>query len=188
MKKLIVVLAAMVVAGAVSQALGQGWARGTNWSRPPLLHTNWPNPPPANWTNFPAHSPPVAWTNTVPAAVLTNRQGRIVPPVSPSVPSHVTSPQTPADVQTTIQQFQQSRQALMNQLEAATEEQREAVLGQLEQLREQMRDQLATLRQQAQDQAQQMQDRFGNNRGTLLNQGAPPTSGGGPGGGGRPRQ
>ncbi len=187
MKKLIAVLAAMVVAGAVSQALGQDWHGGTNWS-PPLLHTNWPNLPPPNWTNFPAHSPPVAWTNTVPTAALTNRQGRIIPPVSPSVPSHVNSPQTPADVQTTIQQFQQSRQALMNQLEAATEEQRQAILGQLEQLREQMRDQLATLRQQAQDQAQQMQDRFGNNRGTLLNQGAPPTSGGGPGGGGRPRQ
>jgi hypothetical protein len=183
MKKLIAVLAAMVVAGAVSQALGQDWHGGTNW-----WHTNWTNPPPPNWTNFPAHSPPVTWTNTVPTAALTNRHGRTIPPVSPSVPSHVNSPQTPADVQTTIQQFQQSRQALMNQLESATEEQRQAILGQLEQLREQMRDQLATLRQQAQDQAQQMQDRFGNNRGTLLNQGAPPASGGGPGGGGRPRQ
>ena len=88
----------------------------------------------------------------------------------------------------TIQQFQQSRQALMNQLESATEEQRQAILGQLEQLREQLRDQLDTLRQQAQDQAQQMQSRFGNDRGTLLNQGAPPTSGSGPNGGGRPRQ
>ena len=99
--------------------------------------------------------------------------GRMIPPPSPSVPSHVNPPQTPADVQTTIQQFQQSRQALMNQLESATEEQRQAILGELEQLREQMRDQLDTLRQQAQDQAQQMQSRFGNDRGACSTRALP---------------
>ena len=187
MKKLIAVLAAIVVAGAVSQALGQGSSGDTNWW-PRLLHTNWPNPPPAVWTNFPRLSPPTMWTNTAPAPVWTNRGGRIVPPPSSSVPSHVNAPETPADVQATIQQFQQSRQALMNQLESATDAERQAILGELEQLREQMRDELATLRQQAQDQAQQMQNRFGNNRNPVLNQGAPPTSGGGPNGGGRPRQ
>jgi ElaB/YqjD/DUF883 family membrane-anchored ribosome-binding protein len=100
----------------------------------------------------------------------------------------VNPPQAPADVQATIQQFQQNRAALMNQLQSATEAQRQAILGNLEQLREQMRDQLAGLRQQAQDQAQQMQGRFGNNLGPVLNQGTTtPSPGGNQGLGGKPR-
>lgn len=187
MKKLIAVLAAIIVAGAVSEVLGQGSPGDTN-GPPPPINTNYPGPPPPGWTNPPPPPPPLTWTNTAPPPVWTNRQGRLVPPPSAGEPSHVNPPQAPADVQATIQQFQQSRQALMNQLQPATEAQRQAILGQLEQLREQMRDQLAALRQQAQDQAQQMQDRFGNNRGPVLNQGAPASQGGGPNGGGRPRQ
>ena len=186
MQKLIAVLAALVVAGTISRVLGQGSSGDTNvwWGR----HINWTNPPPANWTNIYRPNPPPTWTNAAPPSVWTNPPGRVIPLPSRSGPSHVNSPQTPANVQATIQQFQQSRQALMNQLQSATEAQRQEILGELEQLREQMRDQLATLRQQAQDQAQQMQDRFGNNRGPVLNQGAPASQGGGPNGGGRPRQ
>jgi len=186
MKNLIAVLAALIVAGVISEAYGQDSGGYTNWFHPPL-HTNWSGTPPASWTNISAPGPPGRWTNTAPPGVWTNRSRQIVPPLSANGPSHVNAPQAPANVQATIQQFQQSRQALMNQLASATEEQRQAILGQLEQLREQIRDQLASLRQQAQDQAQQMQDRFGNSRNTLLNQGAPPASGNGPGGGGRPR-
>jgi gas vesicle protein len=90
-------------------------------------------------------------------------------------------PELPADVQTIVQQFQQDRTRLMNQLKACSDEQRQEVLKEMEQLRTQLREQIRQFREQARQQAEQMRTRLGNNRDRVLDQGA------GKGGGGRDR-
>jgi len=90
-------------------------------------------------------------------------------------------PELPADVQTIVQQFQQDRTRLMNQLKTCSDEQRQEVLKEMEQLRTQLREQIRQFREQAQQQAEQMRTRLGNNRDRVLEQGA------GKGGGGRDR-
>ena len=78
----------------------------------------------------------------------------------------------PTDVATIVQQFQQDRTKLMNQLKTCSDDQRKQILQDMEQLRTQMRDQVAKLREQCQQQAEQMRNRFGNNRDRILDQGA----------------
>lgn len=90
-------------------------------------------------------------------------------------------PELPADVTTFVQKFQQDRTRLMSQLKTCSDEQRQQILKDMEQLRLQLRDQISKLRDDARDQAERMRNRFGNNRDTILDQGA------GSGGSGRDR-
>jgi len=84
----------------------------------------------------------------------------------------------PADVQTLVQDFQRDRDQLMQQLKTCSDEQRQQILQEMDQLRTQLRDRICDLREQAQQQAEQMRNRFGNNRDAILDQGAG-TAGGG---------
>ena len=169
MRKLLAGLAAMVFACVGGQALGQG-STGTNLAS--ALNTNRPSPLLYNSTNSPS---------TMASQSTSNKSGSIVILVpSPSSPGQMIAVVLPATVEATIQQFQESRQTMMNQLESANEAQRQAILAQLEQLRQQTLNQTTILRERAQGQ-------FGNNRIPRFNQGAPPSPGGGPARGGRPR-
>lgn len=87
----------------------------------------------------------------------------------------------PADVQTIVQKFQQDRTRLMSQLKTCSDEQRQQILQDMEQLRTQLRDQISKTRDDARQQAEQMRNRFGNNRDQILDQGT------GNGGSGRDR-
>lgn len=80
-------------------------------------------------------------------------------------------PELPADVQSMVQQFQQDRQRLMNQLKNASDEQRREILREMEQLRAQLREQVSKLREEAKQQAEQMRQRFQNNRDRILDEG-----------------
>lgn len=77
----------------------------------------------------------------------------------------------PADVQTIVEQFQQDRTRLMSQLKTCSDEQRQLILQDMEQLRTQLRDQICKIRDDARQQAEQMRNRFSNNRDQILNQG-----------------
>jgi hypothetical protein len=89
--------------------------------------------------------------------------------------------EVPADVQGIVQQFQQERTRLMNQLKTCSDEERQQMLQEMEQLRTQLREQICTIREDARQQAEQMRTRLGNNRDRILEQG------GGGGGTGRDR-
>jgi hypothetical protein len=83
----------------------------------------------------------------------------------------------PADAAALVQDFQRDRDQLMTQLKTCSDEQRQQILQEMDQLRTQLRDRICDLREQAQQQAEQMRNRFGNNRDTILNQGAGGTGG-----------
>jgi hypothetical protein len=83
-----------------------------------------------------------------------------------------------ADAAVLVQSFEQDRDRLMLQLKTCSDAQRQDVLKEMDQLRTQLRDRICDLREQAQQQADQMRNRFGNNRDAILNQGS-----GGAGGG-----
>ena len=87
----------------------------------------------------------------------------------------------PADVAAIVQTFQQDRTRLMSQLKTCSDEQRQQILRDMDQLRTQLRDQICKVRDDARQQAEQMRNRFGNNRDAILNEGP------GPGGPGRDR-
>ena len=91
-------------------------------------------------------------------------------------------PELPADVQACVQQFQQDRQRLMNQLKTCSDAQRQQILQEMEQLRTRLREQVVKFRDQAQQQATQMRDRLNNDRSRMLQNG-----GGNNGTGGRDR-
>jgi hypothetical protein len=78
----------------------------------------------------------------------------------------------PADVQGIVNQFQQDRTRLMSQLKNCSDEERQLILKDMEQLRTQLREQIAKVREDAREQAEQMRNRFGNNRDRILDQGA----------------
>ncbi|HEX5397682.1 MAG TPA: hypothetical protein VFY06_01355 [Verrucomicrobiae bacterium] len=78
----------------------------------------------------------------------------------------------PADVQTIVRQFEQDRTQLMSQLKTCTEEQRQQILQEMDQLRTQLRDQIGKMRDDARQQAEQMRNRFSNNRDVILDAGA----------------
>jgi hypothetical protein len=84
----------------------------------------------------------------------------------------------PADAAALVQDFQRDRDQLMTQLKTCSDEQRQQILQEMDQLRTQLRDRICDLREQAQQQAEQMRNRFGNNRDTILDQGAGGTGGG----------
>jgi len=112
------------------------------------------NRPPVVGTN-PGRTNQTALTNMPPpASGRTNSHGVIPPGQNPS-------PTLPRDVQTIVQQFQQQRAQLMNNLQAATDAQRQQVLGQLEQLRDQLQAQLEAITAQAREQALDMRSHFG---------------------------
>ena len=87
----------------------------------------------------------------------------------------------PADVQTIVNVFEQDRTKLMTQLKTCSDEQRQQILKDMDQLRTQTRVQISKIRDDARQQAEQMRNRFGNNRDAMLNHGA------GAGGTGRDR-
>jgi gas vesicle protein len=135
-------------------------------------------------SNAPA---PRAWSNAFQHAVGTpNQAGQ---PGNPDqARQRFGQPELPADVQARVQQFQQDRQRLMNQLKTCSDDQRKQILQEMEQLRNQWRDQVAQIREQAQQQAVQMRDRLGNDRNRMLQNGAGNNGGGNGGGnGGRDR-
>jgi len=159
-----------------------GWTNHpAAWTNPPAVFTNLlsaftnafrlTNSLPL-WTNN------AAFTNAPPPANSTNHGPRTVPP-GPGGASKL-----PPNVQTVIQQFNQQRAQLIDQLNNASDTQRQQVLQQLATLREQLQDQMATWRQQANDQALQMKSKFNNGFGPLG--GNPATSGSGTGRPGHP--
>ncbi len=126
------------------------------------------------WTNH------TAFTNAAPAqSTATHTHGRGIIP-----PGYTPPPTLPRDVQTLVQQFQQQRTQLMNSLQAATDAQRQQILGQLEQLRDQLQTQLQAITAQAREQALDMRSQFGGHFGPGNSSGGGPTS---PGHGGKPR-
>jgi|ERR1041384_2077838 hypothetical protein len=132
----------------------------------PVLTNGW-------WTNT-AHltnsAPPPAWTNHHPVTL---------PPVVTNVPPpHSLPPRAfPADVQTLVHRFQDERDALIDQLKGASNQDRETILAQLKDLRDKFKDEMAKIRLQAQDQAQDMRQRLHDDRSRLLNKGASGDSG-----------
>lgn len=94
------------------------------------------------------------------------------PPAGAQVQNRFGKTELPTDVQAIVQQFQQDRTRLMSQLKSCSDEQRQQILKDMEQLRTQLRDQLCKVRDDARQQAEQMRNRFGNNRDRILDQGA----------------
>lgn len=188
MKTTLAFISALVLAGALSQALAQpdpaGTGDGSMTNRPPMPPemTNTPPPPPTNtppprftnappswWTNVPAgpagtnfwwtNLPPRFHTNLPP--VFTNTRPRLDPPVRPLPGTRpgAQRPELPADVQALIAKFRTDSAALASQLKTATDTERAAILAQLEALRAQLRAEMIKLRGQALDQAKGMRDR-----------------------------
>lgn len=113
------------------------------------------------FSNAPA---PHAWSNSY--------QGVIESPGQAQWQHRFGQQDLPADVQALVQQFHQDRQTLMKQLKTASDTQRQQILQEMEQMRTQLREQVCKFRDQAQQQAEQMRNRLGNNRDSILNQGA----------------
>ncbi len=160
---------ALVLSQAPSQVCAQSTTPPITWwsSGFPVQRTNgwW-----TNQTRFTNRSAPPKFSTN-------NTHGIISPGQTPSAT-------LPNSVQTLLQQFQQQRNQLMNNIQGLTEEQRQAVLGQLQQLRDQLQSQLQAITDQAREQAVNMRSQFG---GHFAPGGS---SGGGPGSsghGGRPR-
>lgn len=80
-------------------------------------------------------------------------------------------PEVPADVATIVQTFERDRTRLMSQLKTCSDEQRQQILKDMDQLRTQLREQICKIRDDARQQAEQMRNRFGNNRDQILDQG-----------------
>jgi len=87
----------------------------------------------------------------------------------------------PTDVQAIVQEFEQDRTRLMSQLKTCSDEQRQDILKEMDQLRTQLRDQVSKVRDDARHQAEQMRNRFGNNRDVILDAGAAGAAGAGNG-------
>lgn len=179
MKKMIALISALVLVGALSQALAQPEPGGgdptdpglTNNPPPPPIRPDFTNPPPPWWTNVPAgpagtnfwwtNLPPRFQTNLPP--VWTNSRPRQLPLQPPAaMPPRLQPPPRPADVQTMIQKFKTDSGSLMNQLKNASAEQRTQILQQMEEMRLKMREQMGNLREQAKRQGEEMRRRFGN--------------------------
>jgi hypothetical protein len=137
MKKPFALFSLSVVAIALNSASAQTNDPGRT-NRYPAFSTNSPQPPPPSWTNLPASA---VWTNHPPHVLPATR--------SPGAPS----PQFPADVQASVQQFQKARDGLVSQLKSANEAQRKEILQQLEQLRQQLKEQIIAIARDAQSQA-----------------------------------
>lgn len=167
MKRIITFLAVAGLVGAVGQALAQGGpgpGGGTNdydWNHYYSNYYAWGTNLCA-LSNAPA---PRAYSNHFQHAVTDPGPGN-------QWQTRFGQKELPADVQTMVQQFQQDRVRLMSQLKTASDEQRKLILQDMEQLRTQLRDQVCKLRDQCQQQAEQMRNRFGNNRDPILDQGA----------------
>ncbi len=137
------------------------WA-GSAFAQPTNHFTN-NVPSPGWWTNYSQFL-----TNLPPQ--FTNRFSVTLPPGVTNVPpSH---PQIGSDARTLVQQFQTQREALINQLKGASQQDREALVNQLRQLTDQLKDQLADIREQAQQQAESMRQRFQDNRDRGIDQAA----------------
>jgi hypothetical protein len=157
-----------------------GWTNAVWWTnRPPFMPTNrppdWTTNPPPFWTNLPpvfTNLPP-AWTNllggltnrwwtnvsgltnSVPPPIGTNSHARTIPPGR-----HAPPPNLPQNIQGLLEQFQQQRNQLVGNLQSASDQQRQQVLGQLETLRQQLQSQLQEFRRQMVDQAKTMPANF----------------------------
>lgn len=170
MKRIITFLAVAGLVGAVGQALAQGGpgpGGGTN-------DYDWNN----SYSNYYAWGTNLCALSNAPAPNTYSNKfshayaGQTAAGGGGQVQSRFGQQDLPADVQTMVQQFQQDRVRLMSQLKTASDEQRKLILRDMEQLRTQLRDQVCKLRDQCQQQAEQMRNRFGNNRDPILDQGA----------------
>ena len=163
MKKLKISLMTLALACWTGAAFAQ--ADGGSLTVPVLTNGWWTNV--GNLTNS---VPPLRWTNHHPVTL---------PPVVTNVPPQHTLPPRafPADVQTLVHRFQDERDALIEQLKGASNQDRETILAQLKDLRDKFKDEMAKIREQAQDQAQDMRQRLKDDRSRLLNKGASGDSG-----------
>jgi hypothetical protein len=144
-----------------------------DWTNQPPAWTNhapvFTNPPPPVWTNIWAGLTNIFdqftnrwWTNGMfftnppPRLSWTNfHNQRTLPPGATNGPGLSKS------VQALIQQFQQQRSQLMSALGAASDTQRQQLLGQLETVRQQLEEQLAAYRAQLRNQLSDMQSQYG---------------------------
>ena len=175
MKKILSIVTGLILAGIPGLALAQ--------TGPGPGSSNYFN---HSWSNYVNQSNNYLWgTNcltmtNVPHAWSNYYQRTFGGPAEAGnqVRNRFGKPELPTDVQNIVQQFQQDRTRLMNQLRTASDEQRQQILKEMEQLRTQLREQISQFREQAQQQAEQMRTRLGNNRDAILNQGAGGTGGG----------
>ncbi|HEY9173103.1 MAG TPA: hypothetical protein VI136_12520 [Verrucomicrobiae bacterium] len=160
MKRIINFLAAVSVIGAVTQLFAQGGpgaGGGSNdydWNHSYSNYYAWGT----NLAKLQNESAPKAYSNQFAHAYA----GQAAAGGGGQVQSRFGQKELPTDVAAIVQQFQQDRTKLMNQLKNCSDEQRKLVLQEMEQLRTQLREQVAKLRDECQQQAEQMRNRFGN--------------------------
>jgi hypothetical protein len=179
MKRIINFLVAVSVAGAVGHAFaqgnpgvgdsgdGSGTCTSTNdydWNHSSSDCYAWGT----NLCELENEAAPKAYSNQLAHAY----SGQAAAGGGGQVQSRFGQKELPTDVAAIVQQFQQDRTKVMSQLKSCSDEQRKQVLQDMEQLRTAMCDQVAKLREQCQQQAEQMKNRFANNRDRILNQGA----------------
>lgn len=181
MKKIISFLAAVSMVGVTGQVFAQGGpgtgggsggggsgaGGGTNdynWSHSYSNYYAWGT----NLAKLQNEAAPKTYTNQFAHAYAGQGAGG----TAGQVQNRFGQKELPTDVAAIVQQFQQDRTKLMNQLKTCSDEQRKQILQDMEQLRTQMREQVAKLREQCQQQAEQMRNRFGNNRDRILDQGS----------------
>ncbi len=139
-----------------------------------------------NWTNmWSTNCSSGWWTNT---SWMTNMPMQFSNMFSMQIPSWMTNVLSgltncnwSGDTKQMLQQFQANRDAIMQQMNSMTKEQRQALMQQMQALRDQIQAQIAACREQAKDQAESMKQRFRDDRSRMLNQAV----GGGSGGRGR---
>ena len=123
---------------------------------------------------LPQTEAPKAWSNQLSHAYAGQAQAG----GGDQVRSRFGKTEVPADVQTIVKQFTQDRTRLMSQLKTCSDEERKLILKEMEQLRTQLRSQIAVMRDDARQQAEQMRNRFRNNRDRILDEGAGSAGGG----------
>jgi hypothetical protein len=168
MKKLFVIVAVLALASGFALAQGGGgsgsgsgekhsWSNDVNHTYKHMWDTNC-----LGMTNAPK-----VWSNKLSHAYA----GQAQEGGGGQVRARFGKTEVPADVQGIVQQFQQERTRLMNQLKTCSDEERQQMLQEMEQLRTQLREQICTIREDARQQAEQMRTRLGNNRDRILEQG-----------------
>jgi hypothetical protein len=156
------------------------WVRGQPLTNAPPFKPS-PIPLPAWFTNIPAGfsnafnniSNSFAWgtnfwwTNT---STLSNAPAKGPTNTAPShvvLPGNSPQPKLPTDVQTIVQQFQNERTLLEQNLNSADDAQRQQILQQLEALRQQLLEQVQSIRANLSQQTIEMQGQFNNQFGPI---------------------